>query len=65
MTIDDVVNFDGFKLNELINKDNSFLVQVKLIAKLESEEKNMSFKMRNGFLTNKKFKDFFQKNMTA
>ncbi|MEB2779596.1 hypothetical protein U3A58_04260 [Algoriphagus sp. C2-6-M1] len=35
--------------------------QLKLIAELESEEKNLAFKMINTFMTKKKFKDFFQK----
>ncbi|MEB2782974.1 hypothetical protein U3A58_21550 [Algoriphagus sp. C2-6-M1] len=39
--------------------------QVKLIAELEPEEKNMVFKMINTFMTKKKFKDFFQKNVAA
>jgi hypothetical protein len=39
--------------------------QVKLIAELEPEEKNMVFKMIDTFLTKKKFKDFFQKNVAA
>jgi len=39
--------------------------QVKLIAELEEEEKSMVFKMIDTFLTKKKFKDFFQKNIAA
>ncbi|WP_010183073.1 hypothetical protein [Aquimarina agarilytica] len=39
--------------------------QVKLIAELEEEKKNMVFKMIDTFLTKKKFKDFFQKNIAA
>jgi hypothetical protein len=39
--------------------------QVKLIAQLEPEEKSMVFKMIDTFLTKKKFKDFFQKNIAA
>ncbi|WP_175606689.1 hypothetical protein [Belliella pelovolcani] len=37
----------------------------KRIAELEPEEKNMVFKMIDTFLTKKKFKDFFQKNVAA
>jgi len=39
--------------------------QVKLIPQLEYEEKSMVFKMIDTFLTKKKFKDFFQKNIAA
>jgi hypothetical protein len=41
---------------------NSFH-QVKMIQELEPEEKSMVFKMVDTFLTKKKFKDFFQKNV--
>jgi len=46
-------------------EDKSLLEQVKLIAQLEEEEKSMVFKMIDTFLTKKKFKDFFQKNIAA
>ena len=37
--------------------------QVKLIQGLELEEKNVVSKMVDTFLTQKKFKDFFAKNV--
>ena len=43
----------------------TLMEQVKMIQELESEEKNMVFKMVDTFLTKKKFKDFFQKNVAA
>ena len=39
--------------------------QVKLIAELEAEEKTMVFKMIDTFLTQKRFKDFFNKNVAT
>jgi len=48
--------------NEVTVEDKSLMEQVKLIAELEPEEKNMVFKMIDTFLTKKKFKDFFAKN---
>lgn len=39
--------------------------QVKFIHELDQEEKNMVFKMIETFITKKKFKDFFQKNVAA
>jgi len=60
-----LVNFDGKIPNEITVEDKSLLEQVKLIAELEPEEKNMVFKMIDTFLTKKKFKDFFQKNIAA
>ena len=65
MTIDQLVNFDGNIPDEVTIEDKSLLEQVKLIAQLEEEEKSMVFKMIDTFLTKKKFKDFFQKNIAA
>ena len=50
---------------EITTEDKSLMEQVKLIAQLEPDEKNMVFKMIDTFLTKKKFKDFFQKNIAA
>ena len=65
ISIDELVNFNGKMPNEVTVEDKSLLEQVKLIAELESEEKNMVFKMIDTFLTKKKFKDFFTKNIAA
>ncbi|HCB45086.1 MAG: transcriptional regulator [Algoriphagus sp.] len=65
MTIDELINFDGNIPDEVTIEDKSLMEQVKLIAELEPEEKNMVFKMIDTFLTKKKFKDFFQKNVAA
>jgi hypothetical protein len=51
--------------NEVTVQDKTLMEQVKLIAELEPEEKSMVFKMIDTFLTKKKFKDFFQKNIAA
>ena len=65
MTIDQLVNFDGAMPEEVTIEDKSLLEQVKLIQELEPDEKSMVFKMIDTFLTKKKFKDFFQKNIAA
>ncbi len=65
MTIDQIVNFDGATPQEVTVEDKSLLEQVKLIQELEPDEKNLVFKMIDTFLTKKKFKDFFQKNIAA
>jgi transcriptional regulator with XRE-family HTH domain len=65
MTMDELVNFDGAMPNDITVEDKSLMEQVKLIAELEPEEKSMVFKMIDTFLTKKKFKDFFQKNIAA
>jgi transcriptional regulator with XRE-family HTH domain len=65
MTIDQLVNFEGDIPQEVTIEDKSLVEQVKLIQGLELEEKNMVFKMVDTFLTQKKFKDFFQKNVAT
>jgi transcriptional regulator with XRE-family HTH domain len=65
MTIDQLVNFDGAMPQEVTIEDKTLVEQVKLIEQLDSEEKNMVFKMIDTFLTKKKFKDFFHKNIAA
>jgi transcriptional regulator with XRE-family HTH domain len=65
MTMDELVNFDGAMPNDVTVEDKSLMEQVKLIQELEPEEKSMVFKMIDTFLTKKKFKDFFQKNIAA
>jgi len=65
MTIDQIVNFDGVVPQEITVEDKTLMEQVKLIQELEPEERNMVFKMVDTFLTKKKFKDFFQKNVAA
>ena len=65
MTIDQLVHFDDNMPDEVTVEDKSLMEQVKLIAQLEEEEKSMVFKMIDTFLTKKKFKDFFAKNIAA
>lgn len=65
MTIDQLVNFDGIMPQEITVEDKTVIEQVRLIQELEPEEKTMVFKMIDTFLTKKKFKDFFQKNVAA
>lgn len=65
MTIDQIVNFDGAVPQEIIVEDKTLMEQVKMIQELEPDEKSMVFKMVDTFLTKKKFKEFFQKNVAA
>lgn len=46
-------------------EDKTTAEQIKLIQELDQEEKSMVFKMIETFLTKKKFKDFFNKNIAA
>ena len=65
MTIDQLVNFEGDIPQEVTIEDKTLVEQVKLIQELEPDEKNMVFKMVDIFLTPKKFKDFFAKNIAS
>lgn len=65
LTIDQLVNLQEEIPQEITIEDKSLTEQVKLISELEPEEKNMVFKMVDTFLTQKKFKDFFQKNIAT
>lgn len=65
LTIDQLVNFESGMPKEITVADKSLLEKVKLIDELEEDEKSMIFKMIDSFLTKKKFKDFFQKNVAA
>lgn len=65
VTIDELVHMNEDIPKEVILEDKTTNEQVKLIQELDQEEKNMIFKMIETFLTKKKFKDFFNKNIAA
>jgi transcriptional regulator with XRE-family HTH domain len=65
ITIDELVHLGEDIPKEVSMEDKTTTEQVKLIQELDEEEKNMIFKMVETFLTKKKFKDFFNKNIAA
>lgn len=76
VAIDKIANYFNISIDELVHmgndlpkevslEDKTTVEQVKLIQELDQEEKNMVFKMVETFLTKKKFKDFFNKNIAA
>jgi transcriptional regulator with XRE-family HTH domain len=65
MTIDELVHLGEDIPKEVSMEDKTTTELVKLIQELDQEEKNMIFKMVETFLTKKKFKDFFNKNIAA
>lgn len=65
ISIDELVHLGDDIPKEVSLEDKTTSEQVKLIQELEPEEKNMVFKMIETFLTKKKFKDFFNKNIAA
>ena len=54
-SIDKVVNFDGDFPKEIILEDKNTVEQMRLIQKLEDEDKQTIFKLIDKMLTNKKF----------
>ena len=65
ITIDELVHLGEDIPKEVSLEDKTTTEQVKLIQELDQEEKSMIFKMVETFLTKKKFKDFFNKNIAA
>jgi len=49
----------------VVIEDKNATEQLRLIQQLEDEDRQTIFKLINKMLTNKKFKDFFQKNVAA
>jgi hypothetical protein len=50
---------------EVIIEDKTAVEQMRLIQQLEEEDKQTIFKLIDKMLTNKKFKDFFAKNVAT
>lgn len=65
ISIDELVHLGDDIPKEVSMEDKTTTEQVKLIQELDQEEKSMVFKMIETFLTKKKFKDFFNKNIAA
>ena len=65
MTVDQILNFDGDLPGEISLDDKSEMEQLKLIQQLEEDDKQTIFRLIEKMLTNKKFKEFFQKNVAA
>jgi transcriptional regulator with XRE-family HTH domain len=65
VSIDQLVHLEDELPQEIEVKDKSTLEQLKLIQELNEDDRNMVFKLIDTFITKKKFKDFFQKNVAA
>ena len=65
MTTDQILNYDGKIPKEVVIEDKTTAEQMKLIQQLDEEDKQTIFRLIEKMLTNKKFKDFFQKNVVA
>ena len=65
LTTDQIINYDGGIPQEVIIEDKTAVEQMRLIQQLEDDDKQTIFKLIDKMLTNKKFKDFFQKNVAT
>ncbi|WP_378185822.1 helix-turn-helix domain-containing protein [Aquimarina sp. W85] len=66
MSIDDIINHDeNTTPKEVILEDKSENEQFKLINQLDEEDKSTILKIIDTMLTKKKFKDFFNKNVSS
>ncbi|MCE7057737.1 transcriptional regulator [Algoriphagus sp. AGSA1] len=65
MTTDQILAYDGDIPAEVHIEDKTAVEQLRLIQQLEDEDRQTIFKLIDKMLTNKKFKDFFQKNVAA
>jgi hypothetical protein len=65
MTTDQVIHYDGKVPAEVVMEDKTALEQMRLIQQLDEDDRQTIFKLIDKMLTNKKFKDFFQKNVAA
>ncbi len=65
LAMDQIVHFEGQVPQEVTIQDKTTVEQLNLIQQLEEEDRKTIFSIIDKMLTNKKFKDFFQKNVAA
>jgi transcriptional regulator with XRE-family HTH domain len=65
VTLDELVYMDGELPQEVEIEDKTAMEQLQLMQELDEDERSMIFKMIDSFLTKKKFKDFFNKNVST
>ena len=65
LTTDKIINYNGKLPKEVIIEDKAANEQLKLISELDEDDKQTVFKIIDKMLTNKRFKDFFNKNVST
>ena len=65
ITVDELLNPQDTTPKEVFIADKTANEQMKLIQELDEEDKQTVFHIVDKMLTNKKFKDFFQKNIAT
>jgi transcriptional regulator with XRE-family HTH domain len=65
ITVDELLNPEDTTPKEVFIADKATNEQMKLIQELDEDDKQTIFRLIEKMLTNKKFKDFFQKNVAT
>ena len=65
MTVDQIINLEDDIPQAVTLENKTEDERLKLIDKLDEEDKSTIFKIIDKMLTNKKFKDFFDKNVAS
>jgi len=65
MTVDQIITLEGIIPKAVVLEDKTEDERLKLIDNLDEEDKNTVFKIIDKMLTNKKFKEFFDKNLAS
>ena len=65
MTTDQILNYENFVPEEITLEGKPDFEKLHLINQLDEEDQSIIFKMIDKMLTNKKFKDFFKKNVAT
>lgn len=65
VTVDELVDPEDITPREVVMEDKTSIEQMRLIQELDEEDRQTIFRIIDKMLTNKKFKEFFQKNIAA
>ena len=65
LSTDEILNYDENIIPKVVIEDKTTAEQIQLIQQLEEDDKQTIFKLIDKMLTNKKFKDFFNKNIAT
>ena len=63
MTIDEILHFDGKPPKEVRIGDKTATEKIYLVEMLDEEDKQAVYRIIDGMLTKRKFRDFFEKNI--
>jgi len=65
VSVDGILNPGKELPNEVTAEEKTTMEQMRLLQQLDEEDRQTIFRLLEKMLTNKKFKDFFQKNLAA